>query len=244
MTEFPTEMISLPSRGKLYPENSPLRNGVVALRYMTAKDEDILLNQSYIEKGIVVDKLLQNLIDDKSINYSELLIGDKNALLIAARVLGYGKMYSFNYRGERIDIDLSQIPDKPLDPVVESATENRFTFTLPVRGNVLTFKLLTHADEMAIEQEIKGLKKLNKDASPELSTRMKYMILAVDGKEDKKEIRTFVDTMLAADARAFRKYVAKIQPDVDMRFYPEDGPEGGVQIPITPEFLWPDLATE
>ena len=242
MTEFPTEMISLPSKGKLYPENSPLRSGVVALRYMTAKDEDILLNQSYIEKGIVVDKLLQSLIDDKSINYSELLIGDKNALLIAARVLGYGKMYSFDYRGEKVDIDLSQIPDKPLDPVVENATENKFTFTLPVRGNVLTFKLLTHADEMAIEQELQGLRKLNKDASPELSTRMKYMILAVDGDEDRKNIRAFVDTMLAADARAFRKYVAKIQPDVDMRFYPEDGPEGGVQIPIEASFLYPDLS--
>lgn len=242
MTEFPTEMISLPSKGKLYPENSPLRTGAVALRYMTAKDEDILLNQSYIEKGVVVDKLLQSLIDDKSINYSELLIGDKNALLIAARVLGYGKMYSFDYRGEKVDIDLSQIPDKPLDPVVENATENRFEFVLPVRGNKLTFKLLTHADETAIEQEIKGLKKVNKDASPELSTRMKYMIIAIDGDEDRKNIRAFVDNMLAADARAFRKYVAKIQPDVDMKFYPEDGPDGGVQIPITPEFLWPDLS--
>lgn len=244
MTEFPTELISLPSKGKLYPENSPLKNGTVALRYMTAKDEDILLNQSYIEKGVVVDKLLQNLIDDKSINYSDLLVGDKNALLIAARVLGYGKMYSFDYKGEKVEVDLSLLPDKELDPVVEKATENRFEFILPVKGDTITFKLLTHADEMSIEQEIKGLKKFNKDASPELSTRMKYMILAVNGKEDRKEIRAFVDTMLAADARAFRKYVAKIQPDVNMKFYPEDGPEGGVQIPITPEFLWPDIGTE
>lgn len=242
MTEFLTEMISLPSKGKLYPENSPLRNGAVALRYMTAKDEDILLNQSYIEKGIVVDKLLQNLIDDKSINYSELLIGDKNALLIAARVLGYGKMYSFNYRGEQVDVDLSQIPDKPLDPVVESATENKFEFTLPVSGKKIWFKLLTQADENAIEQELNGLRKLNRDAAPELSTRLKYMILNIDGNEDRKEIRAFVDRMLAADARAFRKYVNQIQPDVDLRFYPENGPEGGVQIPLEASFLYPDLS--
>lgn len=242
MVEFPSEIISLPSKGKLYPENSPLRKGEVALRYMTAKDEDLLLNQSYIEKGVVVDKLLQSLIVDKNINYSDLLTGDKNALLVAARILGYGKMYEFEYKGEKESIDLSQIQDKPLDPVVENATENKFTFTLPIRGNVITFKLLTHADEQAIDQELKGLKKLYKDAVPELSTRLKYMIIAVDGNEDRKTVREFVDTMLAADSREFRKYVAKIQPDLDMKFYPENGPEGGVSIPINVSFLWPDFS--
>ena len=89
--KFPTEVVDLPSKGKLYPPDSPLASGTIEMKYMTAKEEDILTNQNYIEKGIVIDKLLQALIVDKTIDYNELLVGDKNALLIAARILGYGK---------------------------------------------------------------------------------------------------------------------------------------------------------
>lgn len=241
--KFPSEIIDLPSKGLLYPKDSPLSSGKVEMKYPTARTEDILTNQNYIEKGIVVDKLLQDLIVDPNIDYSEILLGDKNALLIAARILGYGKMYKFEYNGREEEIDLSALPEKKLDPVILSATENRFTFTLPVTGVVLEFKLLTHADNQAIEQELKGLRKLSRDASPELSTRLKYMILSVNGESDRKVIREFVDnSFLAADARAFRKYVAQIQPDVELKFYPEDGPEGGVPIPISASFLWPDLS--
>lgn len=242
-TKFPTEFIDLPSKGtKLYPEGSPLRSGVIEMRYMTARDEDILTNQAYIEKGIVVDKLLQSLIVDKTINYSELLTGDKNALLVAARILSYGKMYEFEYAGEKEEIDLSQLPSKELDPVVLNAKENSFEFVCPVRGHVLTFKFLSHADDMLIEQELKGLKKLIRDgAVPELSTRLKYMITSVNGESDRKRIREFVDNeFMAVDARAFRKYVAKIQPDIVLKFYPEGSSEEGVDIPIGVSFLWPD----
>jgi len=241
-TKFPSEIVDLPSKGKLYPKDSPLASGQVEIRYMTARDEDILTNQSYIEKGVVVDKLLQNLIVDKNIDYSQLLIGDKNALLVAARILGYGKMYEFEYRGEKESIDLSALPDKELADEVKKAKSNEFSYVLPVSGTTVTFKFLTHADEQQIEQEIKGLKKLNKDANPELSTRVKYMILSVNGETDRKRVRDFVDNeMLARDSRAFRKHVAEIQPDIDMKFYPEDGPEGGVDIPIGVSFLWPDV---
>ena len=89
--KFPTEIVDLPSMGKLYAKESPLYSGTIEMKYMTAKEEDILTNQNYIEKGIVIDKLLKALIVDKNINYNELLVGDKNALLIAARILGYGK---------------------------------------------------------------------------------------------------------------------------------------------------------
>ena len=97
--KFPTEVVDLPSTGRLYPKDSLLSSGTIEMKYMTAKEEDILTNQNYIEKGIVIDKLLKALIVDKNINYNELLIGDKNALLIAARILGYGKDYEFNYSG-------------------------------------------------------------------------------------------------------------------------------------------------
>lgn len=240
-TNFPTELIELPSKGKLYPKESPLSTGKVEMRYMSAADEDLLTNQNYIEKGIVVDKLLQNLIVDKNIDYSQLLVGDKNALLIAARILGYGKSYTFTYMGEETEIDLAQIQDKPMHEVIKNATENRFSYTLPASNRVIEFKLLTHADEVMIEQELKGLKKLGKEIVPELSTRLKYMILSVDGNEDRKVCRDFAENMLARDAREFRKYVAEIQPDVDLKFYPENGPASGVQIPIGITFLYPDF---
>ena len=240
--EFPTEIVELPSQGKLYSKESPLSTGKVSLRYMTAADEDTLTNQSYIEKGIVVDKLLQSLIVDKSINYGDLLVGDKNALLIAARILGYGSKYEFEYRGHKEVVELAELPQKPLHPDFVKATSNDFTFTCPVSGVVLEFKLLTHADEQAIEQELRGLRKIRKDNVPELSTRLKYMIVSVNGTTDRKAVRDFVDQkFLARDSRAFRKYVAEIQPDVDMKFYPEDGPEEGVEIPIGVTFLWPDI---
>ena len=240
---FPTERISLPSGGKLYPKDSALASGEVELRYLTARDEDILTNASFIEKGVVVDKLLQSLIADKDINYADLLIGDKNALLLAARILGYGSKYTFEWGGETHEIDLSQIENKELHPDFVKATENRFTFTCPTTGTVIEFKLLTHADEQMLESELRGLKKLYKEGAPELSTRIKYMILSVDGESDRAKVRSWVDNaFLARDSREFRKYIAELQPDVDMKFYPDNGPEEGVQIPINTSFLWPDLA--
>ena len=108
MSEFklPTEIVELPSKGLIYPESNPLSSGKIEMKYMTAKEEDILSNQSYIEKGVVIDKLLQSLIVS-DINYNDLIIGDKNAIMVAARVLGYGKNYSFSYDGEKVDVDLT-----------------------------------------------------------------------------------------------------------------------------------------
>lgn len=239
--KFPSEVVELPSKGLLYAEDSPLRSGEIEMKYMTAKEEDILTNQNYIEKGVVIDKLLQSLIVDKKVNYNELLTGDKNALLIAARILGYGKDYEFTYLGEKINVDLSGIENKPFDKAAITPGKNEFTFTTPATGDKLTFKLLSHGDEQKIDNEVKGLRRINKDASPELSTRLKHMIIAVNDNGDTKEIREFVDNrFLARDSRAFRKHLAEINPDVDLTFYPENGPEEGVDIPIGVNFLWPD----
>jgi hypothetical protein len=236
--KFPTEIVDLPSKGLLYAEDSPLRSGTIEMKYMTAKEEDILTNQNYIQKGIVIDKLLQALIVDKNVKYSELLVGDKNAILVAARILGYGKDYEFDYLGVKETVDLSQIANKELHPDVAKATKNEFSFTTPSTGDTFTFKLLTHGDEMKVQKEIEGLKKINRESSAELSTRLKYMITSVNG--DEKAVRSFVDNQfLARDSRAFRKHIAEIQPDVDLRFYP-DGVEEGVDIPIGVTFLWPD----
>ena len=239
--KFPTEIIDLPSKGLLYPKESPLSSGKVEMKYMTAKEEDILTNNNYISRGIVIDKLIQALLVDKSIKYGDLLAGDKNVLLVGARILGYGEMYEFTYGGSKHTVDLSKLDNKPIDEELYKGSNNEFTFTLPTTNRNLTFKLLTHSDELEIDAEIKGLQKINKDTNPEMSTRLKHIITSVDGKTDNKYIRDFVDNeFLAKDARAFRTYYGVIQPDLDLTFYPEGGPEEGVDIPIGINFLWPD----
>jgi len=238
--KFPTEMVELPSKGLLYPKDSPLAEGKIEMKYMTAREEDILTNQNYIQQGVVIDKLLQSLIVTP-INYGDLLVGDKNAILVASRVLGYGKDYEFEYKGKKEVVDLAELQAKEVDHTLFKSGENNFAYNMPTTGTNITFKLLTHADEQFIEQEVKGLKKLNKDSSAELSTRLKRMITSVEGDSATKTIRDFVDNyLLAKDSRAFREYIRKIQPDVDLKFYPENGPDGGVDIPIGVSFLWPD----
>ena len=239
---FPTEVIDLPSKGLLYPKSSPLSKGTVELKYMSAKEEDILTNQNYLQKGTVIDKLLESLIVDKDIPYSELLIGDKDALMVAARVLGYGKDYEVTYLGAPYTVDLTTINHKKVDYSIFKQGKNEFHFTLPSTGTEVTFKLLTHADEQKIDQEIQGMKKINKEFSGELSTRLKHTITSVGGSKETRDIRQFVENqLLAVDSRAFRKYVESLQPGVDFRFYPEGGPEGGVSLPIGLNFFWPDF---
>jgi hypothetical protein len=241
MSEFklPTEVIELPSKGLLYPEGSELAKGTLEMKYMTAKEEDILTNQSYIQKGTVLDKLMKSLIISK-INYDELLIGDKNAIMVAARILGYGKDYSFSILGEDHTVDLSTLENKPLNEELFKDGENNFEFTLPHSGNKITFKLLTHKDEQNISRELEGLKKINKDNSPELTTRLKYLITSVEGKTESKDIREFVDNyLLARDSRALREYIKEIQPDVDLTFFPT-GESNRINIPIGVSFFWPD----
>jgi len=242
MAEFklPTETIELPSKGLLYPSDSPLASGTIEMKYMTAKEEDILTNQSYIQNGTVLDKLLQSLIVTK-ISYDDLLIGDKNAIMIAARILGYGKDYKFIYRGEEETVDLSKIENSPLHEEVQNAKSNEFAFTLPGSGNVITFKLLTHGDEKKIEQETKGLTKINKNSSTTITTRLKHQILSINGETEKPKIREFVDNyLLAQDSRALRERIKELSPDIDLTFFPENG-DNRVDIPIGLNFFWPDL---
>ena len=242
MSEFkiPTEEIELPSKGLVYPEDNPLSSGKVEMKYMTAKEEDILTNQSYIKKGVVIDKLLQSLIVSK-VNYNDLIIGDKNALMVAARILGYGKKYEFKYDGEEIEVDLSLLEPKSIDESNFPKGQNDFSFTLPSTKTSITFKLLTHKDENNINRELEGLKRLSKTNTPELSTRLKYIITSIDGDPENKNIREFVDKyMLAQDARALRKHIDEFQPDIDLSFFPPDSEESE-SIPINLNFFWPDL---
>tara|TARA_Y100000593_G_scaffold93553_1_gene188831 strand:- start:3247 stop:3996 length:750 start_codon:yes stop_codon:yes gene_type:complete len=241
--DFPSEIVTLPSKGLLYPKDSPLSKGTIEMKYMTAREEDILTNQNLIEKGTVIDSLLKSLIVTP-IDYNLLLTGDKNAILVAARVLGYGKDYSFDYKGETINIDLTTLEDKELDESIVIDGKNEFNFTLPHSEVQITFKLLTHGDEQKLQQELEGLKRINKDTYGEYTTRMKHTITAVNNNSDMKVIREFVDNkLLAIDSRALRNHMKEIQPDINLSFDHEDnrGNITKISVPIGLDFFWPDV---
>ena len=244
--KFPTEIVDLPSKGLIYPKDNPLSSGKIEMKYMTAREEDILTNQNYISKGIVLDKLIESLIISK-VNINDIIIGDKNALLIASRILGYGKDYTFRaYNSDTqgmadFTVDLTTLSDKNLS--LEDLNEegvNEFAFVLPHSQTSLTYKILTHGDEKNIEREITGLQKIKPDSNPEISTRLKYIITSVDGDREKKTIREFVDSiMLARDSRALREEIRRVSPDVELKYVGE-GAEEGINIPINLNFFWPD----
>lgn len=240
LKEFATEEIELPSKGLLYSEKSPiLRSGKLNLRYMGARQEDILSNTSYIQDGTVLDRLMQSLIVDE-INYDELIVGDKDALMVASRILGYGKNYSFTYAGRPYTIDLTTINPKPLSHIFQPGI-NEFDFVTPNTGDKLTWKVLTHADEKKIQEDIKGWLKLNPNDSREVSTRLKHIIVSVNGKRDKKDINEYVDSgrLIAGDSKALRDHIKEVQPGVNLTFFPE-GRSKASNIPIGLDFFWVD----
>ena len=239
--KFPTEVVDLPSKGHFYVEGHPLAKGKVEVKYMTAKEEDILTSQNLIKQGTVIDVLLQSLIVDKTINIQDLLIGDKNAIMVAARVLGYGKDYQFEYDGEEQTVDLSKLEPVDIDFKKFTKGVNEFSYELPNSKRTVTFKLLTARDEKNIEVDLKALKKISKERSSELTTRLKRVLLSVDGNNDKTHVNNFVDNeFLSRDSLAFRQHLSSMTPDIDMSTYINvDGEEIEVTIPVTLRFFWP-----
>jgi hypothetical protein len=249
--QFPTEMVNLPSKGVLYPKESSLSKGEIEVKYMTAKEEDILTSQNLIRKGIVIDKLLESLVVDESINLDDILIGDKNALMVASRVLGYGKDYQFELNcpacGERNtdNVDLTKLGEKSIDHSHLKGGKNEFDFELPTSKRKITYKLLTQSDEREIDAELKALKKISggSNVDPEITTRLKRAIVSVDGKSDTVYVNSFVDNeFLSRDSLAFRNHLLEITPDVDMNYlftcelcdFDQE-----VTVPMTVQFFWP-----
>ena len=240
---FPTETVELPSKGLLYPKTSPLSKGVIEMKYMTAKEEDILTNTNFIRQGVAIEKVLKALIVSE-VEYKDLLVGDRNAIMMAARILAYGSEYEVEYRGVAHKIDLSTFESKPLHPDFEKAKDNEFSFKLPFSGNQLTLKLLTGHDEEKIENEMKGLKKLSKDNISSTTVRLKHIITSINGSYEEKDVREFVDNyLLSRDARALREYYTAVTPDVDTRytFTLESGEEEVADLPIGINFFYPEL---
>jgi hypothetical protein len=247
-TNFPTETVTLPSKGLVYPKDSLLAKGEIEMRYMRAVDEDILTNINFIKQGTAIDKLLKSLIVTP-IDIDDLVVGDKNAVLFAARILGYGKDYQFKFKNnstgkdEDYTVDLTTLEEKSLDENLFEPNTNEFKFTLPKSENVITFKLLTGKDEKAIDAEIKGLQKVNPNGSFENTTRLKHIITSVNDKTDSITIRDFVDNyLLAPDSRALKKFYNDVSPDINTTItIDKDGyVQEGVYIPIGINFFWPD----
>ena len=257
--QFPTEVIELPSRGLIYSSDNPLSSGKVEMKYMTAKQEDILTTQSYIKDGSVLDRLFQSLIvsngNGQPIKYVDLVTGDKNAIMIAARVLGYGKDYEvevndpFTGKKQKETIDLTQFDNKPYDGSAQVAPHtNEFEFTLPRSQRVVTFMAMTESKERRVKHQVEELNKANRklkdETSRELTTRLKTMILSVDGETDSKVISQFVDNELfAVDSKALRNYINEVVPDIDLNWEfisEETGERREMILPMDVTFFWPN----
>ena len=249
--EFPTEIIDLPSKGLIYPEGHPLRKGNVEIKYMTAREEDILASQSLIKKGVVLDKLFESVVVEEGVNINDIFIGDKNAILLATRVMGYGADYKvevtdpFTLEPQEVVIDLGKVKTKDFNEKLLNG-DNLYKFKLPKSGKEIEFKLLTHGDEAEISKEIQALARLYKgkgDTSFDVTTRLKYMIQSVDGNQDRGFITKWVQNgFLALDTKAFRKYVRELSPDMDLNFeFTSEltGEKEALDIPFGISFFYP-----
>tara|TARA_Y100000592_G_scaffold8806_1_gene12365 strand:- start:193 stop:930 length:738 start_codon:yes stop_codon:yes gene_type:complete len=242
MSKFPTEVIDLPSKGLVYPKEHPLSSGQVEIKYMTAKEEDILTSPNLIEKGIVLDKLLESIIVTEGVKLDDFVIGDKNTLLVSARILGYGKDYPVNYNDEEINIDLTTLKEIWINEknLVEPH-KNEFKFTTPISKSQIVFSILDGHMEKQLDDLNKAYEKAGQ--SRELTNRYKLIIKSVDGKSERKDIDDFVDNQfMARDSIAFRDYIADVAPDIDFttKVKLADGSKQEVTVPMTVRFFWPN----
>jgi len=247
----PTEFVELPSKGKFYHEEHPLHNEeTVEIKYMTAKDEDILTSQTLIKKGIVIDRLLKNLLIDKRIKPEDLLIGDKNAMVVAARATGYGELYETRVtcpaclNAENHEFLLSDLKSIPYEENIEKynitvTDKNTFIVTLPKSNTSVELKLLTGHEEIKLAK-LTERKRKNKLAESFLTDQFRSYIVSVNG--DTNSVGQFIDIMPASDSRYLRSLYEEICPNVDLKqtftcsvcdF------EGPVGVPFTADFFWP-----
>ena len=244
----PSQFVELPSGGK-YPENHPLHGeDTIEIKYMTAKDEDILTNRSLLRKGIAIDRLIQSIVKDKSINTRSLLVGDRNAIMIHARASAYGSEYSAKIQCpacsevSRFKFDLSdyKLHDGtiPEDIDIVDLGNGNYKTTLPVSGIVATFRLLNGQDELSMLTADK--KEVEKDV---ITKQMKSYVVDFNEYSDTKTINYVVDNMVATDSRYLRECVRLVTPDIvlNQEFSCKHCEHKEVvAVPFGTEFFWPD----
>jgi hypothetical protein len=244
---FATEVITLPSMGLCYPETSALANGEVTVKLLTAKEEDILTSTTLIRKGSVIDRLLESILVEPGVNLNDILIGDKNAILVATRVLAYGPMYKVTVtdpienESVTVDVDMAKLNTKDIDESLLNR-QNEYEFVLPKSGLPIKFKLLTHGDEVAINKDIEASERTLKQSN-EITTRWRRIIIEVNGNRDLGYISNFVANQFQIqDSKALRKYIGSMTPDVDFTFEytsPFSGEKEALRVPIGVDFFYP-----
>jgi hypothetical protein len=248
--EIPVETVPLPSCGKTYDANNPLHNiTTVQIKAMTAREEDILTSKALIKKGIVIETLVKSCLVDKRINVDDMLSGDRNGLMTAIRITGYGADYDVDVEcpacSERSKqtFDLSELPINrlDLDPIVPG--ENIFEFSLPVTKKVVHFKFLTGRDENEISTIAERKRKKGIVNENSVTTRLRHSIVSISGITDKHKIGIFIGNMPARDSLALRKFIDKNEPGIDMKEWmecPHCMASSEVRLPMGVSFFWPD----
>ena len=246
----PTEFVDLPTKGKYYPEAHPLhKQETIEIRFMTAKDEDILSSRTLLKKGLAVDRFLQNIIVNKSIKVEDLFIGDKNAVLVAARVTGFGPSYETRITcpscGETSphEVDLADLEPSYGEDLDEVTTTEQGTYllSLPTSGVEVEFRLLTGKDERYLVQLTENRKRKKLQEAP-LTDQFKQFIVSLNGIEDRTQINNFITNMPTLDSTMLRLAYRKIVPNIDMTQYftcSECSAEAELEVPFTAEFFWP-----
>ncbi len=249
----PTQFVDLPSRGEFYPENHPLYNKEsVEIKYMTAKEEDILTSKALLKEGVAIDRLLQSVVVDKNINVNSLLVGDKNALIVAARVTGYGSEYQTKVTcpscsaTEEYSFDLEGAPLKDTSTALEdySATRtdrNTFLVQAPLTQAQVEVRLLTGADEIKSFKEAQRKAKRKLDETS-LTDQFRMFIVSVNGETNPLTIVSFIQAMPARDSRYLRTFYSDITPNIDLNQVYECsscGYSADMEVPLTADFFWP-----
>ena len=245
--KYPSQFVKLPSKGLLYPQDSLYSHGEIQLRYPTAEDENILTSKPLIQRGTVIDVFISNLLVNPMVNIDQLILGDKNALIIAARILAYGSQYTTKFKcpqcgaQKQTTFDLTKILNKQIDQSKITVGSNQFHYVLPVSKKDLTFKLLTSKQDAQIHNIIKNQKN-STGIDQQLTTRLKHVIVAVDGDTDKNNINKFIRVMPSRDSLSFRTYIRQIMPDLEMQVdytCQQCGYNQSIQLPINYDFFYP-----
>lgn len=249
----PTEFVELPSQGRFYPPGHPVHGRAnVEIRFMTAKEEDILTSKSLLKQGVALDRMLQNIIVDKTVKVNDLLIGDKNALLVAARRTGYGPEYDTNVScpncGETTEYSFD-ISDPPINDYMQEAEDyqvvmddhGRIQINLPMSNVDVVCRLMTGADELAVvkEAERKSKKKMQ---SATATDSFRSYIISVNGDTSPFTIESFIQSMPARDARHLRTIYSKVVPNINLtqNFDCSNcGHEADMEVPLGVDFFWP-----
>jgi hypothetical protein len=246
----PVEAVPLPSNGVVYPVDSPLHGQeTIEIRAMTAREEDILTSKALIKQGTVITHLLQSCLVDKSIKVQDMLAGDRNAIMTALRITGYGSEYSVEVdcpacaQRTKQEFDLSSLPIKRLKvgPVAEGA--NMFEFNLPLTEKTVRFKFLTGVDEEEIMVTQERKKKQGMQADNLVTTRLTHSITSIEGITDRSKINGFIRNMPARDSLALRRHIDKNEPGIDMKSWmdcPSCLETSEVRLPMGASFFWPD----